>query len=128
MMSAELYRSYRWMRSGPTMSFSSETAPSGTIWPASIARLEAGHLRGGGAERGIGLRHHVPGAAEIVEIVDIKPAEINLQRLENVGDGDVLLLGFDAVHVDVNLRDAGAEGGEQPAQARGDYAAASIRC
>ena len=36
MMSAELYRSYLWIRSGPTMSFSSDTAPSGTIWPAAL--------------------------------------------------------------------------------------------
>src|SRR5260370_21592678 len=81
-----------------------------------IARLQQAHLSGGRAERGIGLRHHVPRATEIVEIVDVKSAEVNLQRLENVGDRDVLLLVFDAVPGYVNLRDASAEGGEQPAQ------------
>jgi hypothetical protein len=58
----------------------------------------------------------VPAAAKIVEIVDVKPAEVDLERLENVRDLHVLLLGFDAIHVDVNLRNAGAEGGEEPAQ------------
>src|SRR5271170_1978081 len=58
----------------------------------------------------------MPRATEIVEIVDVESAQIDLQRLENVRDLDVLLLGFDPVHVDVNLRDVGAEGGERPAQ------------
>src|SRR5206468_11470997 len=38
------------------------------------------------------------------------------QRLKNVRNLHFLLLDFDAVHVDVNLRDARAEGGEEPAQ------------
>src|SRR5205085_2972047 len=66
--------------------------------------------------RSVGLRRHVPGAAKIVKIVNVKAAEVDLQRLENVGDLDVLLLGFDAIYVDVNLRDARAESGEEPAQ------------
>ncbi len=34
----------------------------------------------------IGLRHHPPGAAKSVEIVDVKRAEVNLQRFKDVGE------------------------------------------
>ncbi len=78
-----------------------------------VTRLQARHLRRSGAERSVGLRHHVPGAAEIVEVVYIKSAQIDLQRLEDVRNRDVLLLGFDAIDVDVQLRDVGVEGREK---------------
>src|SRR4029077_1813053 len=55
-----------------------------------IACLEQTDLCSGRAERGIGLRHHMPGAAEIVEIIDVESAKINLQRLEYVRDINVL--------------------------------------
>jgi hypothetical protein len=49
-----------------------------------LARLELRHLCDVGAERGVGLRHHVSRSTEIVEVVDAKAAEVDLQRLENV--------------------------------------------
>ena len=98
------------MRSGPVMSFRSMTAPSGTICAGGVARLELRDIARRGAERRVGLRDHLLGAAEVVEVVDVEAAEIDLQRLEDVGDGDVLLLGLDAVDVGVELRNAGAEG------------------
>ena len=46
------------MRSGPVMSLMSSTAPSGTISPGAVARLELADVLGGGAERRVGLRGH----------------------------------------------------------------------
>ena len=67
------------------------------------------------AEGRVGLGDHVLGAAEVVEVVDVEAAEVDLQRLEDIGDGDVFLLGLDAVDVGVELRNAGAEGARRAA-------------
>ena len=58
------------------------------------------------------------GSAEIVEIVDVIAAQIDLQRLEDIGDRDVLLLGLGAIDVGIQLRHTGAESGEQPGESR----------
>ena len=60
----------------------------------------------------------MPGAAELVEIVDIQPAQVNLERLENIGDSNVLLLCLDAIHIDIDLRHIRAERGEERPQLR----------
>ena len=88
------------------------TAPSGTICPSALRVLSCAMSAALGAERRIRLRHHAVRAAEVVEVVDVEAAEVNLQRVEDVGDRDVLLLGLHAIDVGVELRDVGAEAGE----------------
>ena len=86
MMSAELYRSYRLnpVRTDDILQLRYRAQRDHLA--RGVAGLEVGHLCHGGAERGVGLRHDVPRAAKIVEIVDVKAAEVDLQRLENIGD------------------------------------------
>ena len=50
------------------------------------------------------LRDHLVGAAEAVEVVHVERAEIDLHRLEHVGERDAVLLRLDAIHVGVDLR------------------------
>src|SRR5439155_4051824 len=56
-----------------------------------------------------GLDNHLPGAAEAVEIVDVKGAEINLQRVENVLGIDSHRFALFAIEVGVELRHIGPE-------------------
>ncbi len=64
-----------------------------------VAGFKRADIRCLGAEGRVGLGHDVPGAAKIVEVVDVESPEVDLKGVEDVGDGDVLLLGFDAVDV-----------------------------
>ena len=52
-------------------------------------------------------------AAEFVEVVHVKRAEISLQRVEDIGDGNAELLRARAVDVGVELRDVDVEAGEK---------------
>ena len=70
------------------------------------------------AKRRVGLRRHVPGAAQEIEVVDIQPAQVHLQRLKDIGDQHVLLLGLDPVDVGIELRKAGAIAGEEQREFR----------
>ena len=51
--------------------------------PLRIADLEAADVVGVHAEGGVGLDVHLPGAAELVEVVDVQPAQVDLQRVED---------------------------------------------
>ncbi len=77
-----------------------------------VAGLEQADVLGVGAERRIGLDHDLVGAAEFVEVVHVERAEINLQRVEDIGDGDAELLRARAVDIGVELRDVDVEAGE----------------
>ena len=81
-----------------------------------IARLQTGNVFGVGAERGIGLGHDFEGAAKAVEVVHIKRAEINLERIEKILQRDSLRLRFLPVHVRIQLRHIHGERGEHAAE------------
>ena len=68
-----------------------------------------------GAKGGVGLDPDAVGAAEAIEVVDIVRAEIDLQRLEDIGDRDAQLCGLGAVEIGVELRRVDVVAGEQPA-------------
>ena len=57
------------------------------------------------------LQHDFVGSAEEVEVVDLQPAEIDLQALEDVVDGNVQGARFVAVDVQLDLRNGGAVAG-----------------
>ncbi|MNE46663.1 hypothetical protein D3C80_1410120 [compost metagenome] len=59
------------------------------------------------AKRPVRLRNHLPGAAKLVEVVHIGRAQIGLQGIEQLGQRDPLRLGFDAIHVGIELRHVG---------------------
>ena len=61
----------------------------------------------------LGLNDHLPGAAELVEVVDVERAEIDLQRREDIVRVDAHRLALIAVEVDEKLRRVGAEDREQ---------------
>ena len=50
------------------------------------------------------LEHDFVSAAEEIEVVDLKPAQIDLQTLEHVIDWNVQGAGFVAVDVQLDLR------------------------
>ena len=66
----------------------------------------------------LGLRAHLERAAEEVEVVDVDRAEIDLQRVEDVAERHVELVGLDAIDVGVELRRRGAEGREDAGERR----------
>ena len=98
---------------GPVMSRSRATVFKGTISPAAVADLQLAHLLGRAAERAVGLELDLPGAAELVEVVDVQRAHVDLQRVEDVADAHAHRLDLDAVDVGVQLRRVRAEQGEQ---------------
>ena len=67
---------------------------------------------------GIGLDVDLPVAVLKEEVVDVVGAEIGLQRVVDVGQGDVLGLELFAVDVHIELRLGDAEGGEEGFHAR----------
>ena len=83
-----------------------------------VADLQAPHVLGLHAEGRVGLGVHLPGAAELVEIVHVQSAQIDLQGVEDVVHGDAHRLALGAVDVDIQLRRVGAKDGEQADQAR----------
>ena len=69
-------------------------------------------------EAAVGLRDDLVGAAEIVEVVDVLRAEIDLQRVEHVGRRQPDLLGLLAVDIGIDRRRARAEQGEDAGKGR----------
>ena len=63
--------------------------------------VEIGHAV---AEYAVGLNVHLPVTAELVEIVDVVRAEIDLKRLVDVVDRDAQRFGLRAVDIHVQLR------------------------
>ena len=91
---------------------------SGTISPARLRTFSLPDLLGRAAETAVGLELDLPGAAELVEVVDVERAHVDLQGVEDVADAHAHRLGLDAVDVGVELRRVRAEQGEQAGQAR----------
>ena len=68
--------------------------------------------------RSFGFHIHLPGAAEIVEVVDEQPAHERLNGLVDVADGHTLLQHFFPVHVHELLRHARQKRGADQANFR----------
>ena len=62
----------------------------------------------------VGLGVDLPGAAELVVVVDVESAQIDLKRVENVAQRNAQHLALGPVDIDVHLRRIGAENGRQP--------------
>ena len=69
------------------------------------------------AEPLVGLDVHLPGAAELVEVVDVVRAEVDLQRVEDVADLHAQGHALGAVDVEVQPGRVGAGAVEQALQA-----------
>ena len=70
------------------------------------------------AERLIGLDVDLPGSAELVEVVDVVGADVDLQRVEDVADADAQGLALGPVDVEVEPGRVGAGAVAQAGQAR----------
>ncbi len=81
-----------------------------------VARLQAGDLLRLQPERRLRLHVDLIGPSEAVEVVRVERSEIDLQGVEHVGQRDAVGLHPLAVHVDVDLRHADLEAGEQPGE------------
>ena len=68
---------------------------------------------GGGARILVGLQRDAERVAEQVEVVDVERAEIDLQRVEDVGQAEAQELRLGAVEIVEELRRRGRERGEQ---------------
>ena len=93
--------------------------PSGTVSPDELRTRKLQHVLRLQPERRVGLRLHPEGAAEQIEVVDIDRAEIDLQRVEHVGDVDAEQLRLGAVDIEIKLRGRGLEQREHLLQAGG---------
>ena len=67
----------------------------------------------------VGLRHHLIGAAEQVEVVDVGRAHVDRQRVEHARDRHPQQLRLGAVDIGVDLRRMRVEEGEGLGEARG---------
>ena len=83
-----------------------------------VAGLQALDVGGVGAEAALRLRPDLERAPEAVEVVHVRRAQVDLERVEDVAQRHVQLLRLHAVDVGVELRRAGPEGGEDAAQRR----------
>ncbi len=61
---------------------------------------------------------HLPGTTELVEVVDVRRAQVGLQRVEQFGQLDALGLGLDAVYFGIQLRHVGLVAGDRERHAR----------
>ena len=82
-----------------------------------VAGFEFRDVLGAKTKIGVGLRGDLVGAAEAVEVIHVERAQVDLQRVVHLAQGDVHALGFHAVHVHEELRDARGERGEHLRQA-----------
>ena len=98
---------------GPGDVFQFEHRPQRHDRALAISCFDLRDVFSAGTIRRVRLRHHAEGATEIVEVVDVDTTEVNLQRLEHVSDGHVLLLEFRAIDIRVQLRHGGAESGDE---------------
>ena len=78
-------------RLGPCVSVTLTKAPKGTIWPLSLRVFSRVMSSGRSRNWRVGLGDDLVSAAEAVEIVDVKRAEINLHRLEEILQRHALL-------------------------------------
>jgi len=84
---------------------------------AGVADLEPPHVLGPHAEGRVGLHVHLPGPAELVEVVHVEPAQVHLEGLEHLAQRHAHGLALGAIDVDVQLGRVGAEHGGQAGQA-----------
>ena len=71
---------------------------------ALVADLETADVVGPIAELRIGLGHHLISATELVEVIHVERAQVNLQGLVQTAQRNTQRLGLHAVHVEVDLR------------------------
>lgn len=90
-----------------------------------IAGLEAGYILRGAPEIGIALNPDLIGAAKIVEVVHILPAEIDLQRRKDVSRRQPHLLRFQPVDVGLDRRRTGVDSVNTPTNFGSLFAAAT---
>ena len=76
------------MKNGPPMLSTEAIAPIGNHRSLLVANLQAAHVLRFHAVFRIGLGVYLPGSTELIEIVDVEAAEVNLQRLEDVTKRD----------------------------------------
>ena len=62
----------------------STSVPRGTISPEALRTLSCSTSSRRAAEAGVGLDVDLPGAAELVEVVDVERAHVDLQGVEDV--------------------------------------------
>ena len=85
---------------------------------AAIADLEPADVVEFGAIVRLGLHPDLVDAAELVEVVHVRRAEVRLQRREHVAERDVEQLDLFAIDVDEHLRHAGTERRVERGEAR----------
>jgi hypothetical protein len=71
--------------------------------PLRIACLQARDVLWPVAKLRIGLGDHLIGAAEAIEVIDVKRPEVNLQGLEHIRERHALRFGLRPVNVCVKL-------------------------
>jgi len=86
--------------------------------PAAVADLQTPHVVEPHAVPGVGLDVHLPGASKQVDVVDIHPAQLDLQGVEDFVQRHAHRLALGAIDVDVQLGRIGSEGREHAGQAR----------
>src|ERR1700742_4364317 len=78
-----------------------------------IAHVETRQVRGGRTRGIVGLQRHTERSPEQVKVVDVERTQIDLQRVEHVGQTEAQKLRLVAVEVVVELRRRRAERGEE---------------
>src|SRR5580658_5463473 len=86
--------------------------------PLSVADIELSEIVGGSTVRRFRLHIHLPGASEIVVVVDEQSAHVSLNGVVNIGQSHALLQDFAAIHIDELLRDAGNKRGADLSELR----------
>ncbi len=111
---ADGYRLYRMIITGPLTSRILATDPNGTIAPALVPHPQSRQVVDLLAEVGLTLHIDLPGAPEPVEVVDVQRPQVDLQRVEQLGDRNPRQLGLVAVDVEVEPRRVGPKAREEP--------------
>ena len=101
---------------GTVRLFHGEQRPERDHVAAYVSNLELGDVIGSRSIRSIRLRDHLVGATELVEVVDVLGAEIDLQRREQIGEPDAELLGLVAIDIGEELGNVDLEARELTAQ------------
>ena len=83
-----------------------------------VADFQQVHLFDAAAKLALGLEVDLPGAAELVEVVDVGRAQVGFQGVVDAAQGDAQRGSLGAIDVQVELRGVGAEEGEHALQIR----------
>ena len=79
---------------GPSLFSTLTSVPSGTIWPCAVADLEPANVLGLEPKPLVGLDPDLVGAAELVEIIDVRRAEGAWSVPKTASSGTPRLLAF----------------------------------